>query len=355
MPMRHGEGGPLVGGLRWSARHQCQAGHEAADQQSEGGDDASGSTLTPVTQPAPPEAPREPFEHTEHGVARPDPYRWMHGDMPALLEYLSAERASTTRRCAHLHPLISTLAAEMFSRLPPAEVSARWRRTRFSYYTVHPAGNDYAQIFREIRGFETHSKQISPVLGRLADENRIEDVFAELVLDIGALADDSGYLEVGLTIVSPDEDLLAYSVDTTGDEVYTLRFRDLRTGEDLAEVRAAQLLRRRLERRLPVVLLHRPRRAVPPATRCGGTGSGRRPRTTCWCSTSRTSGSASTSAPAGPATSSRSLSESRDTSEVWARRRPCAPSRRRGRSVAAGRGLSTGPNTSAETPAATCS
>ena len=56
------------------------------------------------------------------------------------------------------------------------------------------------------------------------------------MLDIGALADDSGYLEVGLTIVSPDEDLLAYSVDTTGDEVYTLRFRDLRTGEDLAEV-----------------------------------------------------------------------------------------------------------------------
>ena len=56
------------------------------------------------------------------------------------------------------------------------------------------------------------------------------------MLDIGSLADDSGYLELGLTMVSPDEDLLAYSVDTTGDEVYTLRFRDLRTGEDLDEV-----------------------------------------------------------------------------------------------------------------------
>ena len=124
----------------------------------------------------------------------------------------------------------------MFSRLPPAEVSARWRRTRFSYYTVHPAGNDYAHIVREIHGFETDSKQISPVLGRSADENRIEDVSPRCCSTSEPLADDSGYLELGVTIVSPDEDLLAYSVDTTGDEVYALRFRDLRTGEDLAEV-----------------------------------------------------------------------------------------------------------------------
>ena len=45
----------------------------------------------------------------------------------------------------------------------------------------------------------------------------------------------TGYLDVGLTLVSPDEDLLAYSVDTDGDEVFELRFRDLRTGEDLPD------------------------------------------------------------------------------------------------------------------------
>jgi oligopeptidase B len=45
----------------------------------------------------------------------------------------------------------------------------------------------------------------------------------------------TGYLDVGLTIVSPDEDLLAYSVDTEGDEVFELRFRDLRTDADLAD------------------------------------------------------------------------------------------------------------------------
>ena len=185
-----------------------------------------------MTEPTPPVAPREPFEHTEHGVARPDPYYWMHRSSPQLTEHLSAERTFYDSSVAHLHSLVSTLKAEMFSRLPPAEVSARWRRTRFSYYTVHLAGNDYAHIVREIHGNETVSKQISPVLGRLADENRS----VEVLLDVGSLADDSGYLELGVTVVSPDEDLLAYSVDTTGDEVYALRFRDLRTGVDLDEV-----------------------------------------------------------------------------------------------------------------------
>jgi oligopeptidase B len=180
-------------------------------------------------------APREPFEHAEHGVTRPDPYHWMHAGTPALIEYLSAERSFHGSVVAHLHPLVSTLESEMFSRLAPAEVSARWRRTRFSYYTVHLAGNDYGHILREIHGFETDLKPISPVGGDSGDENRTS-AGSEVVLDIGSLADGSGYLDLGVTLVSPDEDLLAYSVDTTGDEVFALRFRDLRTGADLDEV-----------------------------------------------------------------------------------------------------------------------
>ena len=61
------------------------------------------------------------------------------------------------------------------------------------------------------------------------------DKSTQLVLDANLLADDSGYLELGLTVVSPDARLLAYSVDRTGDEVYRLRFRDIATGEDLVD------------------------------------------------------------------------------------------------------------------------
>jgi oligopeptidase B len=197
--------------------------------------------LTPVTQPSsqPPVAPTEPFTHTEHGVARPDPYHWMSRDSAALGRHLAAERAFYDSSCAHLHSLVSTLRAEMESRVPDLETSPRWRRTRFSYYTRHRAGNDYAEIVREIRGFETGPRPISSATAASADENRSESPTdrssAEVVLDVGSLAGPSGYLDLGVTLVSPDEDLLAYSVDTTGDEVFALRFRDLRSGADLTD------------------------------------------------------------------------------------------------------------------------
>ncbi len=59
---------------------------------------------------------------------------------------------------------------------------------------------------------------------------------AEVLLDVNDLVDESGYVELGLSLVSPDQNLLAYSVDRTGDEVYELRWRDLETGEDLPDL-----------------------------------------------------------------------------------------------------------------------
>ena len=184
----------------------------------------------------PPEARREPFEHREHGVARPDPYHWMRDDTPELLAHLAAERGFYDSACAHLHSLVSTLRAEMVSRLPPADVSPTWRRLRFSYYTRHPTGSDYGQILREIHGSETDSRQI-PVSGPpSADGNRSDGAEPEVLLDLDSLAGESGHLDLAVTLVSPNEELLAYSTDTTGDEVFTLHFRDLRTGRDLPDV-----------------------------------------------------------------------------------------------------------------------
>jgi oligopeptidase B len=155
---------------------------------------------------------------------------------PELLEHLAAERGFYDSACAHLHSLVSTLRAELVSRVPAADVSPPCHRLRFSYYTRHLPGSDYSQLVREIRGSETVSKQNPDPRATSGDENRTGAPAAEVLLDIGSLADGSGYLDVGLTLVSPDEDLLAYAVDTTGDEVFTLRFRDLRTGADLPDV-----------------------------------------------------------------------------------------------------------------------
>jgi oligopeptidase B len=174
-------------------------------------------------------AAREPFEHREHGVVRPDPYHWMSTTTPALLDHLRAERTFYDSACAHLHSLVSALRSEMVSRLPEADLSAPWGRMRFSYYTRTRTGRDYADLIREISGSATDSKQ---------------NPSPEVILDVESLADDSGYLELGVTLVSPSEDLLAYSFDRTGDEVYELRFRDLRTGTDLTQPDSAEVIPR---------------------------------------------------------------------------------------------------------------
>ena len=53
----------------------------------------------------------------------------------------------------------------------------------------------------------------------------------EVLLDLDQLAEGHDFFSLGGSSVSPDTRLLAYATDTTGDERYTVRVKDLRTGE----------------------------------------------------------------------------------------------------------------------------
>src|SRR5258708_13218341 len=58
----------------------------------------------------------------------------------------------------------------------------------------------------------------------------------EIELDGNELAVGHDYFELGFVERSPDENILAYAVDLTGDELHEVRFRDLSTGHDLEDV-----------------------------------------------------------------------------------------------------------------------
>ncbi len=56
----------------------------------------------------------------------------------------------------------------------------------------------------------------------------------QVLLDENVLGAPTGYVEIGTAEPSPDDRLLAWSADTTGAEIYQLRFTDLRTGDAAA-------------------------------------------------------------------------------------------------------------------------
>jgi oligopeptidase B len=166
----------------------------------------------------PPSAPRQARRRELHGYAWTDEYAWMSDhDDPRLMDYLRAERAYYDSATGHLANLSNELFGEVRGRLLPTDESVRNRRGAFFYYTRTVVGSEYDQ-------FLSSRDPIAP--GRVVlDENDLA----------AATGDKGGYVAIGVREVSPDGRLLAYSVDTTGDEVYALRFRDLTADRDLTD------------------------------------------------------------------------------------------------------------------------
>jgi oligopeptidase B len=168
----------------------------------------------------PPVAPVDPVHRDLHGVAWTDEYAWMRThDDPRLSAYLRAERAFYDSATRHLADLTHSLFGEAERRIPPSDESVGWRRGDLFYYTRTVAGSEYEQFL----------------------SSRDQGETAAILLDEAEFAGDDGYVSVGLREVSPDARMLAYSVDTRGDEVYQLRFRpvhdrDLTRCDDLDEV-----------------------------------------------------------------------------------------------------------------------
>jgi len=162
-----------------------------------------------------PIAPRRPVTRVLHGETVVDDYAWM-GDRadPELQAYLASERAYHDRCGERLRALVDTLVAEAAARAPAgAEYSVSRRIAGGTYRMRIPAQGD------------------DPQLLYASDDGGAERV----ILDVAALAGDTGFAELGTSEPSPDGRMLAWSVDTTGDEIYALRIRDLRSGEDLPE------------------------------------------------------------------------------------------------------------------------
>jgi oligopeptidase B len=178
----------------------------------------------------PPVADKRPITTSHHGRERVDEYEWLRSkDDPDVVAYLEAENAYTRERTAHLKDLRQKIFDEIKARTLETDLSVPTRNRGYWYYGRTFEGREYGASCRVPIRDEDDWVPPQPDEDCRADEPALPG--EELILDLNELAEGHDFFSLGGSAVSPDTHLLAYSTDTTGDERYTVRIKDLRTGE----------------------------------------------------------------------------------------------------------------------------
>src|SRR5205807_1242015 len=150
-----------------------------------------------------------------HGDRRVDHYAWLrHKENPEVIAYLKAENAYTDAILKPTEAFQEILYQEMLGRILQTDLSVPYRLRGYLYFTRTEEGKQYAFHCRR---------------------RDVEGAPDELLLDLNLLAEGHSFLGLGSFEVSEDNQLLAYSIDTTGFRQYVLQVKDLRSGTTFPE------------------------------------------------------------------------------------------------------------------------
>jgi oligopeptidase B len=176
----------------------------------------------------PPAARQVPHERTFHGDTFIDEYAWLAAkDDPETIAFLEAENAYTEATTAGQAELREAIFGEIKARTQETDLSVPTRKGGWWYYARFVEGKQYPVFCRRAVRPDDSGPPLSPDGSPLDGE--------EVLLDGNELAGDGQFFAIGAYAVSPDGKLLAYSTDFSGDERFTLRIKDLVTGETAAD------------------------------------------------------------------------------------------------------------------------
>ncbi|MCA2209341.1 S9 family peptidase [Nocardia rosealba] len=190
----------------------------------------AGENQTVVSAPI---AKKVPVERVHHGDTFVDEYEWLRDkEDPEVIAYLEDENAYTAARTDQLQPLRDKIFDEIKARTQETDLSVPTRLGEYWYYSRSFEGKQYGvhcrcPIDAEAEGIDAWTPP------QLEVDTSIEG--EQVLLDSNVLAEGLDFFALGAFSLSHDGNLLAYSVDSTGDERYTLRIKDLRTGELLPD------------------------------------------------------------------------------------------------------------------------
>lgn len=192
----------------------------------------SASTATSI--PAPPVAKKIPSERIHHGDTFVDNYEWLREkESTEVVEHLKAENAYQEAITAHQEPLREAIFQEIKGRTQETDLSVPHRKDGWWYFSRSVEGKEYG-IQCRVRAQNSGN----PVADWTppAVEPGVGIPGEEILLDGNVEAEGKPFFSVGGTAVTVDGNLYAYAVDNAGDERFTLRIKDLRTGELLPDV-----------------------------------------------------------------------------------------------------------------------
>jgi oligopeptidase B len=180
----------------------------------DGENENSGALFMSSSLPQPPIAKALPHTTTHQRWLLVDPYAWLQEKSdPDVIAYLEAENAYARAILQPSQPLQEQIYQEMRGRIKEDDSSAPQLRGDAWYYTRYAAGQQYRIFCRKRSSLEAAE---------------------EVLLDENVLAEGQAYCRVQFCEPSPDQALLAYSVDTTGSRVFDLYIKDLRSGAVVA-------------------------------------------------------------------------------------------------------------------------
>jgi oligopeptidase B len=178
--------------------------------------------------PEPPSAKQIPRERTFHGDTVTDEYAWLAAkDDPDTIDYLRAENAYAEAATAGLDSLRDQIFEEIKARTQESDLSVPVRKGNWWYYSRTVEGKQYGVHCR---------RAVAPgeVIPPLAADGQPLPGEEEL-LDGNELAVGHDFFSLGAFRSSPDQRWLAYSTDLVGNERFTIRIKDLETGQTLPD------------------------------------------------------------------------------------------------------------------------
>ncbi|EMY34573.1 protease 2 [Arthrobacter crystallopoietes BAB-32] len=185
-------------------------------------------------RPQPPEARKQPQERRHHGDVFVDDYEWLRNkEAPEVVTHLEAENAYTAAVTADQQPLRDAIFDEIKNRTQETDLTVPVRKDGWWYYGRMEEGKQYG-IQCRTKAADSGDPAVDWTPPAVEPGTPVPG--EQILLDGNLEAEGKPFFSLGGAAVTKDGNLYAYAVDNAGDERFTLRIKDLRTGDLLPDV-----------------------------------------------------------------------------------------------------------------------